>query len=65
LCCKPNYIEPNGVLDNLIISLTSPFNPLGFGPLLKITLGNPFLEIFGLAKLFVADALMKKKTKKI
>ena len=33
----------------------------GFCPLLKISLLNPYLKIHDLAKLFVADAPMKKK----
>ena len=30
-------------------------------PLLKISLGNPYLKILDLTKLFIADAPMKKK----
>ena len=33
--------------------------PLCFCPLLKISLGNSYLKILDLTKLFVADALMK------
>ena len=32
-----------------------------FCPLLNINLGNPYLKILDLAKLFIADAPMKKK----
>ena len=32
-------------------------------PLLKISLGNPYLKILDIANLFVADALRKKKSK--
>ena len=35
-----------------------------FCPALKISLGDPYLKILDLAKLFVADAPMKKKNKK-
>ena len=35
-----------------------------FCPLLKISLGNPYLKILDLTKLFIADASMKKKIKK-
>ena len=34
---------------------------LVFCPLLKIPLGNPYLKMFNLTKLFIADAPMKKK----
>ena len=36
---------------------------LFFCPLLKISLGNPYLKIIDLTKLFIADASMKKKIK--
>ena len=36
-----------------------------FCPLFKISLGNPYLKILDLAKLFVADAPMKKKNQKM
>ena len=35
--------------------------PVDFCPLLKISLGNPYLKILGLLKLFVANTPMKKK----
>ena len=35
--------------------------PVGFCPLLEISLGNPYLKITDLSILFVADALMKRK----
>ena len=38
--------------------------PLVFWPLLKISLINPYLKILDLAKLFVADAPIKKQIKK-
>ena len=34
-----------------------------FGPLFKISLGNPCLKILDLSKYFVADAPMNKKIK--
>ena len=43
---------------------TSP-PPLVSCPLLKIYLGNPYLKILDLAKLFVADAPMKKKSRNL
>ena len=39
-----------------------PPPPLGFYPLLKISLGNPYLKILDLSKLFIADAPVKKKS---
>ena len=35
------------------------------GGALKISLGNPYLKILDLAKLFIADAPMKKNSKKL
>ena len=37
---------------------------VAFCPLLKISLGNPYLKIFELSKLFVTDVFMKKKKSK-
>ena len=37
-----------------------PPPPLFFCPLLKISLGNPYLKILELTKLFIADAPIKK-----
>ena len=37
----------------------TPNPPLVFCPLLKISLGNPYLNILDLAKLFAVDALNK------
>ena len=42
----------------------TPLPPLLLCPLLKISLGNPYLKILDLTKLFVADAPMKKKKEK-
>ena len=39
----------------------APLPCLVFCPLLKISLVNPYLKILDLAKLFVADAPIKKK----
>ena len=38
--------------------------PRSFCPLLKISLGNPYLKILDLTKLYNADAPMKKKNSK-
>ena len=43
------------------VSLTPP--ALVFSTLIKISIVNPYLKIFVLAKLFVADAPIKKKFK--
>ena len=44
-------------------ALYAPPPALVFCPILKISLLNPYLKIFDLTKLFVADARMKKKCK--
>ena len=41
----------------------TPPHTVFFFPLPKISLGNPFLKIFDISKLFVADANMRKKKK--
>ena len=46
----------------IFLKLLNPLNlALFFCSLLKISLRNPYLKILDLAKLFVADAPMKKK----
>mgnify|MGYP007023203391 CR=1 FL=1 len=42
-------------------ALYAPSLPRFFFPLLKKSLGNPYLKILYLAKLFVSDAPMKEK----
>ena len=40
-------------------------HPLSFCPLLKIIMRHPYLKSLDLAKLFVADAPMKKKSRNL
>ena len=48
----------------IFLKLLNPLNlALFFCSLLKISLRNPYLKILDLAKLFVADAPMKKNPK--
>ena len=74
---KPDFVFPSLGLQVLPANLHShilitwgggtvgPPLSLVFPPVLKISLGNPYLKILDLTKLFIADAPMKKKNQKI